>query len=337
MDEVFNVTYITLGGYVEGEKYRYVSFVIIFILYILIICCNSTILYLIVIHQNLHEPMYVFIAALLINSVLFSTNIYPKLLVDFLSEQQVIAYPACIFQAVIYYILTYSEFLLLSAMAYDRYVSICNPLQYTTIMRSTTVKAFLVLAWSVPACEVTGAVALNYNMKLCSFTLKGIFCNNSVFKLQCVRTEALSIYGVIMLLTLGLLPVLFILFTYTRIFMVSYRSCREVRKKAAQTCLPHLIVLLNFSCFVSYDVSIVRLESDIPKTARLIMTLQVVLYHPLFNPIMYGLKMREIYKHLKRLFCRRLTPPQGSDGPQSSDGPLTDLGALTDLRALTDL
>ena len=100
-----------------------------------------------------------------------------------------------------------------------------------------------------------------------------------------------------------LLPVLFILFTYTRILIITYRSSREVRRKAAQTCLPHLIVLINFSCLCAYDVIIVELESDFPKTVHLIMTLQIILYHPLFNPIMYGLKMKEIYKHLKRLFC----------------------------------
>ena len=101
----------------------------------------------------------------------------------------------------------------------------------------------------------------------------------------------------------ALLPVLFILFTYTRILIITYQSSREVRRKAAQTCLPHLIVLINFSCLSVYDVIIVGLESDFPKIVHLIMPLQIILYHPLFNPIMYGLKMKEIYKHLKRLFC----------------------------------
>ncbi|XP_070771165.1 olfactory receptor 4D6-like [Enoplosus armatus] len=303
MDAELNVTYITLGGHVELYKYRYLYFVVMFTVYILIICCNSIIICLICIHKNLHEPMYIFIAALLLNSVLFSTNIYPKLLIDFLSEKQIISYSACFFQAILYYILVYSEFLLLAAMAYDRYVSICKPLQYATIMRKTTISVFLVLAWFLPACETAVAVVLNVNTKLCSFTLKGFFCNNSIYKLQCVHSRALSIYGVFMLLNVALLPVLFILFTYTRILIIAYRSCREVRTKAAQTCLPHLMVLINFSCFVTYDVIIVRLESDIPKTTHLIITLQVVLYHPLFNPIIYGLKMKDISKHLRRLFC----------------------------------
>ncbi|XP_056245712.1 olfactory receptor 6N2-like [Seriola aureovittata] len=301
MDDDLNVTYITLGGYLEVQKYRYLYFMIMFTVYILIICCNSTIVCLIVIHRNLHEPMYIFIAALLINSVLYSTNIYPKLLIDFLSEKQMISFQACLFQAYIFYTLATSEFLLLSAMAYDRYVSICKPLQYPTIMRKTNVKVFLVSAWLVPACELVVSAVLNANIKLCRFILDGLFCNNSFFNLQCVRSAALSIYGVFMYLNIALFPMLFILFTYTRILIISYRSCREVRKKAAQTCLPHLLVLISFSTFFSYDIVIMKLESNFPKLARLIMTLQVIVYHPLFNPFIYGLKMTEIFKHLKRL------------------------------------
>ncbi len=304
MDEELNVTYITLGGHVEVEKYRYVYFVFIFTIYILIICCNSTIVYLIVIHQNLHEPMYIFIAALLLNSVLYSTTIYPKLLIDFLSEKQVISHPMCHFQYFTFYTLGGSEFLLLSAMAYDRYVSICKPFQYPTIMRKTTISIFLILAWLVPACQIAASPTLTAKRKLCKFTLKGIFCNNSIYKLHCVNSRALSMYGVIVLLNIVFFPMLYIVFTYTKILIISYRSCREVRTKAAQTCLPHLIVLISFSLLCSYDIVITRLESDVPKTARLIMTLQVVLYHPLFNPIIYGLKMKEISKHLKRLFCQ---------------------------------
>ncbi|XP_026151780.1 olfactory receptor 6N2-like [Mastacembelus armatus] len=301
MDDRFNITYITIDGYVEMHRYRYLYFVIMFTAYILIICTNSTIVCLIVIHKNLHEPMYIFIAALLLNSVLFSTNIYPKLLIDFLSEKQITTYPLCLFQAFIYYCLAGSEFLLLAAMSYDRYVSICKPLQYPTIMTKTTVNVLLLLAWLVPAFEIAVSVALNANIKLCSFSLKGFFCNNSIYTLQCMSSVAMSLYGVFVLLNIALLPLVFILFTYTRILLISYRSCKTVRNKAAQTCLPHLLVLIGFSCFVNYDIIIVKLESDFPKTARLVMALQMITYHPLFNPVIYGLKMKEISKHLKKL------------------------------------
>ncbi|XP_039673219.1 olfactory receptor 51E1-like [Perca fluviatilis] len=305
MDSELNITYITLGGHVEMDKYRYLYFLMMFTVYFLIICSNSTIVYLIWIHQILHEPMYIFIAALLLNSLLISTAIYPKLLIDFLSEKQLISYSACLFQCFLYYSLNSSEFLLLAAMSYDRYVSICKPLQYQTIMKKTTVRIFLALAWFVPACQVALPVSLSANTKLCNFTLKGIFCNNSIYKLHCVSSRALTVYSVIVFFNVSILPVLFIIFTYTKIFIVTYQSRREVRMKAAQTCLPHLLVLISFSFLFTYDVVIVKLELELPKTIHFIMTLQVILYHPLFNPIIYGLKMKEIYNHIRRLFCQR--------------------------------
>ncbi|CAI5655201.1 unnamed protein product [Oreochromis niloticus] len=303
MDVKLNVTLLTLGGFAELHKYRYLYFVVIFTLYILILCCNSTIVCLICSHKNLHEPMYIFIAALLINSVLYSMIIYPKLLSDVLSQKQMISYPLCLFQGLSYYTSVGSEFLLLAAMAYDRYVSICKPLQYPVIMNRITIYVCLILAWLIPAFEALMLGVLYSNVKLCSFTLTGIFCNNSVHKLQCVPSVAISIYGVVMLINIALLPMLFILFTYIKILKLSYQRCRDVRKKALKTCLPHLLVLINFSCFIFFDIIIVRLETDISKTLRLILTFELILFHPLLNPIIYGLKMNEISKHLKILLC----------------------------------
>ncbi|XP_041663526.1 olfactory receptor 6N2-like [Cheilinus undulatus] len=302
MEKDLNVSYITLGGHVEVNKYRYVYFLIMLMVFILIICFNFTIVGLIWVHRNLHEPMYVFIAALLLNSAVFSTAIYPKLFIDYLSEKQIISYSACLFQFYLLYSLSGSEFLLLAGMAYDRYVSICKPLQYPSIMRKTTVGVFLGIAWLLPACQTAVAVILSADMRLCTFTLDGIFCNNLIYDLHCVTSQALSIFGIFALLYAGLFPMVFILYTYTRILIISFRSCGEVRKKAAQTCLPHLFVLISFSCLCTYDILIVRLGSGLSRTVRLIMTLQAVLYHPLFNPIIYGLKMKEISRHLRRLF-----------------------------------
>ncbi|XP_037542647.1 olfactory receptor 6N2-like [Nematolebias whitei] len=304
MDSEFNTTFLTFGGHLELQTYRFLYFVIMLAVYILILCSNMTIICLICIHKNLHEPMYIFIAALLTNAILYSTSIYPKLLIDFLSEKQTTTYPKCLIQSFLYYSLNGAEFLLLSVMAYDRYVSICRPLQYHSVMTKTTVAIFLSCSWLISACQIAVPVALSVNAKLCNFILKGILCNNLIYKLHCVSSAALSIYGLIVLINVTVLPVLFVLFTYAKIFVITYRSGREVKKKAAQTCLPHLLVLLNFTYLVTFDVIIVKLESDLPNSVRLTMTLQVIICHPLFNPIIYGLKMKEITKHLKRISCQ---------------------------------
>ncbi|XP_067372000.1 olfactory receptor 11A1-like [Channa argus] len=303
MEENLNVTYLILGGHMEVEKYRHIYFIMFLIVYLLIICSNCTIVYLIWKHQNLHEPMYIFIAALLLNSVLFTTNIYPKLLIDFLSEKQIISYDACLVQFALFYSLGFAEFLLLAAMAYDRYVSICKPLQYPTIMRKRTISIFLALAWLLPACQVASIAKMCANEKLCSFTLTVIFCKNTIYKLFCVTSRCCSFFGAFILVNAVVFPVIFIIFTYTKILMICYRSSGDFRKKAAQNCLPHLLVLINYFFLFAYDVITVRLEYDFPKIARFIMALQLVLYNPLLNPLVYGLKMKDIYKHLKSLIC----------------------------------
>uniref|UniRef100_A0A668RKP6 Olfactory receptor n=1 Tax=Oreochromis aureus TaxID=47969 RepID=A0A668RKP6_OREAU len=285
-------------------RFGYLYFLIMVALYVLIIISNSVIVFLICIHHNLHEPMYIFIAALSVNSVLLSTVTYPKLFVDVLSEKQVITFSACRFQHFMCYSIGGSDFLLLSAMAFDRYVSICKPLKYPVIMRQTTINILLFLSWFVPGLQVAVLHALVLNKKLCHFTLKGILCNNSLWKLYCESPRATLIYGLFAMLNVVIFPVFFILFTYAKIFLITYRSSRAIQKKAAETCLPHLFVLSIFTTLCAYDVIIGRLELDFPKTAQLIMTVQVVFYNPLFNPFIYGLKMKEISKHLKRLFCR---------------------------------
>uniref|UniRef100_A0A3Q3IFW1 Olfactory receptor n=1 Tax=Monopterus albus TaxID=43700 RepID=A0A3Q3IFW1_MONAL len=284
-----------------GSLYLY--FMLVFTVYILTICSNSTIVYLIWKHQDLHEPMYIFIAALLLNSVIFSAVIYPKLMVDFLSEKQIISYQACLVQFFMFYVFAYSEVLLLAAMAYDRYVSICKPLQYPTIMRKKTVIVFLALSWLLPACHFLGFTILIANQKLCSFTLRMIFCNNSIYNLFCVPSTAVSVYGMLCFLNVVVFPVIFIVFTYSSILIICYHHSGDAGRKATQTCLPHLLILFNYFYLLLYGIIIVRIESDFPNTARFVMTLQLVLYNPLFNPIIYALKMKEINRHLKKLFC----------------------------------
>ncbi|XP_027880215.1 olfactory receptor 6N2-like [Xiphophorus couchianus] len=302
MEDQINISYITLSGYVDLNKYRYFYFFTVLTVYILTVCSNATILYLIWIHKNLHEPMYIFIAALLFNGLLYSTNIYPKLLIDFLSEKPIISYSACLLQFFMFYSFGCSEFLLLAAMAFDRYVAICKPMRYRNIMKTSTVSIFLVLAWSLPACYFAVQITLSAKAKLCKLNLEGIFCNNTIYSLQCVRSTTITAVGIVALLHVVVLPMLFTSFTYANIFRISYRSSKQSRKTTVETCVPHLLVLTSYFCLMTYDVVIARVQSDFPKIARFIMTMQISLYHPLLNPFIYGFKMREINKHLRRLF-----------------------------------
>ncbi|XP_061676143.1 olfactory receptor 4D1-like [Syngnathoides biaculeatus] len=292
---------LSLGGYVDLDKYRYVYLMFFMALYVLILCCNCVIICVIWIHRTLHEPMYIFIAALSLNSLVFGTVIYPKLIVDVLSQQQRISYSGCLVQIFLFYSLAGSDLMLLTAMAYDRYVCICRPLQYATIMGTTTVSVFLALAWFFPACQMLVSSILQSKLNVCNFTLGGFYCNITIMKIHCTTSISLTAWTLFCLINIGLIPVLFILFTYINIFIVIYHSHGEVRKKAVDTCLPHLIVLITNNCLIFFDIVIGMLESVLPKTVRLIMSLQILVFNPLFNPIIYGLKMKEIWKHIRRL------------------------------------
>ncbi|XP_020783523.2 olfactory receptor 142-like [Boleophthalmus pectinirostris] len=302
MENRSSAPYITVDGYVEVQKYGSLYFVIMFTAFTLIVFSNSLIVYLIWIHPNLHEPMYIFIAALSVNSIIYSTTIYPKLLIDFVSETQIVSYAGCLFQWFTYYNLGGSEFMLLTAMAYDRYVSICKPLRYANIMRRTNIIVFVAFAWLFPICQTIVPLCLNAKKKICNFVFKGIICNSTVYKLYCSSSTALTIYGLVVFVNLVILPALFILFTYSKIFFIARRS-NEMKRKAIETCLPHLVILINFTVFSAYDVLLLRIETESTKTIRFIVTLQVIMYHPLFNPIIYGLKMKEINRHIKKLLC----------------------------------
>uniref|UniRef100_A0A8C6WFM7 Olfactory receptor n=1 Tax=Neogobius melanostomus TaxID=47308 RepID=A0A8C6WFM7_9GOBI len=285
-----NVTYIILDGYVDLEKYRALYFVIFFSAFVVIICSNSTIVWLILIHKNLHEPMYFFIAALLLNSILLSSVIYPKILVDILSEKQVVTYSTCLFQWWIYYTIGGAEFWLLMFMALDRYLAICKPLQYPTIMTKSRVNVLLTVAWTVPGFQMAVLVSAASQMKLCNFISRGIICNTTTHKLLCFSSAALKGWGTFTLVNSIFIPAIFNGFTYFHIFIIAKRRGLEVRKKAMSTCLPHLIVLFNYFCLCSFEVLLARVDGEFPKLGRFIISVQLILYNPLFNPFIYGLK-----------------------------------------------
>ncbi|XP_072531069.1 olfactory receptor 52K1-like [Salminus brasiliensis] len=308
MDYSTNVTYLTLEGHIELEKYRYVYFTFTFAVYLLIICCNTVIISIIYTNKQLHEPMYIFIAALLGSDLLGTTAFYPKLLIDFLSERPVISHEACIFQAFWLYTFAVSEFTLLSAMAYDRYVSICKPLQYSTLVKMSTVRKLLFICWFWPSCEVGILVFLTYRLQLCKFKMKRIYCNNyAIVKLSCGDTTVHNFYGLFSLIVLVFPPVIFIIYSYVRILDVCLKNSQDSSRKALHTCLPHLIIFISFTVTSCFEVINSRLEGNVPHIAAMVMSVENLVIPPLINPVIYGLKLQEIFNRIKKMIQKTKT------------------------------
>ncbi|XP_053084681.1 olfactory receptor 6N2-like [Pangasianodon hypophthalmus] len=298
-----NVTYLTLDGHVDLQNYRYVYFLITLTVYISIIVFNTVVIFVIFMNKHLHEPMYIFIAALLCNALFGATSLYPKLLIDLLSEKQITSYHSCLFQAFFVYAYGASEFVLLSAMAYDRYVSICKPLHYSNIVKMSTVRKLLCFSWFWPCCEIGIGTVLISQLPLCKFKLNRIYCDGySIIKLSCREIALNNFYGLFIFIIAVFPPLIFIIFSYIRILAVCLKNSKDFRRKALQTCLPHMLIVIIFSVNICFEMINNRLEShQIPHIIAMIMSVEFLLIPPLFNPIIYGLKLQEILKSIKRL------------------------------------
>ncbi|KAG9280021.1 olfactory receptor 6N2-like [Astyanax mexicanus] len=308
MNDSIDVTYLSLEGHIELEKYKYVYFAVTLLVYMLIICCNAVVLIVIFSNKRLHEPMYIFIAALLGNALIGTAALYPKLLIDFLSEDRLISFEACTFQSFFIYNYAASEFTLLSAMAYDRYVSICKPLQYATLIKMSTVRKLLFCCWFFPSFEIGIGMIMTYQLKLCKFKLNRIYCNNNaLLKLSCGDTSARNSYGLFTLVICVFPPAIFIAFTYVRILTVCLKNTKDFRRKALQTCFPHLIIFINFSVTSCFEVINSRLEGNVPHLFAMILSVENLVIPPLLNPVIYGLKLQEIFCRIKRMFLKSRT------------------------------
>ena len=299
-----NITLITLLGFRGVGRYNSVCFSILLLVYSFILLSDLVVLYVICSQSSLRQqPMFIFIAALLLNSLVGSSAILPKLLVDLLSTAEpTVPLSLCVLQAFVIYFIGASGFTLLSLMAYDRYVSICQPLQYHTLVTMARVRVMLLGAWLAPACLIGGATVLTSRVPLCRRGMERLYCNiYSLAKLGCGDILLSNVYGMLGIFLTVYLPSLFVFYSYARILAVCMQSSRVFIGKALQTCLPHLLVFINYFITTSYEIMGNRTEADPRSMAPTLVSLLVVIIPTMCNPIIYGLKMKGISRQIKRL------------------------------------
>ncbi|XP_070832681.1 olfactory receptor 6N1-like [Chaetodon trifascialis] len=295
--------YFNLTMFVNIGNYVYPAAVLCFLLYAFIISANLVIIVVIAREKVLHKPMYIFILCLSVNSLYGSTGFFFRFLRDLLSDTHLILRSACFAQ--IYVIYTYAsyELTLLGIMAYDRYVAVCQPLHYHSKVTSTLVCKLVSLACIYPAFSVASCVYLSSRLPLCGNKIPKVFCANwPVVKLSCVSTAINNIVGMIVSTTTVFLPLAFVLYTYTRIFLVCRKRSSEFKGKVIQSCLPHIITFLNYSITVFCDVALSRIDlENLNPFVAVILSLEFVVIPPIVNPLVYGLKLPEIRKFILRM------------------------------------
>ncbi|XP_074514039.1 olfactory receptor 6N2-like [Sebastes fasciatus] len=295
--------YFNLTMFMNIGHYRYLAFVFCLLIYSFIVSANFAMILIIIRERTLHEPMYIFIAFLSINSLYGSAGFFPRFLVDLLSDTHLISRPACFTQVYIIYTYASYELTILSIMAYDRYVAVCHPLHYHRKMTSKTVFKLAALAWIVPAFGITTCIYLAARLPLCGNEIQKVFCANwNVVKLACVTTVVNNIVGLLLTIVTAFLPLFYVLYTYSRIVVVCLKSSAEFKGKVLQSCLPHVVSFVIYSITAFCDIALSRYNiEEINPYVAVILSLEFVVIPPVLNPLVYGLKLPEIRKHILRM------------------------------------
>ncbi|KAM9359648.1 olfactory receptor 11A1-like [Symphorus nematophorus] len=298
-----HVSYFTLGAYFDTGLFKYLYFMIVMSLYIFIVFGNVLLVLAIYVNRSLHEPMYMFLCSLFVNGLYGSTGLFPLLLVQILSDAHYIPASFCYLQ--IFFVYSYGsiEFLNLAVMSYDRYLAICFPLQYNTRMTYNKVAILIALTWSVVFLVNFLTLPLIVPLQLCGNIINKVYCDNhSIVKLACYDTTVNNVYGLIVSAFSVFGPLILIFYTYIRILKVCLSGSKQTRQKAISTCTPHLASLLNFSCGASFEIIQSRFNmNSVPNMLRIFLSLYFLTCPPLFNPLMYGLKLSKI-----RVTCKSL-------------------------------
>uniref|UniRef100_UPI0037E6FE38 olfactory receptor 7A42-like n=1 Tax=Semicossyphus pulcher TaxID=241346 RepID=UPI0037E6FE38 len=297
--------YFNFTMFMNIGHYRYLAFVFCLLLYSFIVSANLTMILIIIRESTLHEPMYIFIAFLSFNSLYGATGFFPRFLMDILSDSHLISRPACFTQIYIIYTYASYELTILSIMAYDRYVAVCHPLHYHRKMNSKLVYLLALFAWVAPACNLTVTINMIVRLPLCGNNIHKVYCASwNVVKLSCITDAVNNIVAMLGAITIAFLPFGFILYTYLRIVVACWKKSSEVRGKVLQSCLPHVISFAIYSVTSFSDTALSRqnLEKINPFVA-IILSLEFVVIPPVLNPLVYGLKLPEIRKHIVKLYC----------------------------------
>ncbi|XP_066502076.1 olfactory receptor 52N2-like [Hoplias malabaricus] len=303
-----NGTYRNQILMIEGLKVTplssYPAFIFLFLAYIFILVSNIGLIVLILMDKTLHKPMYLLFCNLSICDALGATVVVPGMLKDIFKQasDRYISYIACVIQAYLVHVLGTSNQTILMAMAFDRYVAICNPLRYNSIMTNKSVVSLTAFAWGVAIILSGILISLSVKLSHCSSTISYPYCDNpSLFKLSCENVIINQIYGLCITSMFWIVSISCIAFTYIKIAILCLSSDNSgLKSKAMKTCTTHLCVyFIVLACaFTLIVLHRFTAFSDLGKLAS-------VLYYVIpssLNPIIYGVQTKEIRQGLWRIF-----------------------------------
>ncbi|KAM5171661.1 olfactory receptor 1468-like [Mantella aurantiaca] len=287
--------------------YNLLLFTLVFIIYIVTICGNFLIIFLVYYSKTLHSPMYFFLSQLSVADIILTTDIAPNMLNIVLHERTSISFPGCITQYYFFGSIETFECYLLTVMSYDRYLAICSPLHYVSIMNPGLCIKLVFASWLLSCC-----IVLILTIGICQLEFCGpnaidhFYCDiNPLVELSCSDTSRVQLELTLLCFPVIVFPFFVIVISYTYIVLTMIKiSSFSGKLKSFSTCSSHLIVVFIF--YGTLIVMYVLPNEGQSQMIKKILSMLYTVFTPFLNPFIYSLRNKDIKDALRKaLFSHR--------------------------------
>ncbi|XP_044942551.1 olfactory receptor 10J1-like [Mustela putorius furo] len=300
------VSEFILQGFSSFQEHKIILFVIFLPLYLLTLAGNVLIVTVISLTRHLHTPMYFFLSVLSISETVYTLTlvIVPRMLCSLTGLNQPISLAGCATQMFFFLTLAINNCFLLTAMGYDRYVAICNPLRYTVLMNK---RVCALLAWGALSIGLLVAVvqiSSVFRLPFCDREVAHYFCDIlPVMKLSCADTTLHDIINFIISSFVIVVPMGLVFISYVLIISTILKiSSAQGRKKAFATCASHLtVVIVHYGCA---SIAYLKPKSENTRDQDQLISVTYTVITPLLNPVVYTLRNKEVKDALRRAISK---------------------------------
>ncbi|XP_034957577.2 olfactory receptor-like protein OLF3 [Zootoca vivipara] len=303
-----NVKEFVFVGFSREQNINLCLFVVFLSMYLVTLTGNTLIIVAIRIDPRLSTPMYFFLSNLSFLDICYTTSVVPQLLVHSLTSHKVISFSRCMAQLYISLSLGGIEFILLAAMAYDRYVAICYPLHYMTIMSRQVYIQMAMASWMGGFLNALVQTVFTMHLQFCSFnTINHFACELlAVIKVACSNTFVNEIVIVVAGVIVLLIPCVVVLLSYVYIIRAILRiRSSEGRQRAFSTCTSHLTVVTL--CYGTAIFAYMSPKANTSPNQDKMVSIFYAVVTPMLNPIIYSLRNKEVKGALSKAVRKGIT------------------------------
>ncbi|XP_011856003.1 PREDICTED: olfactory receptor 2S2-like [Mandrillus leucophaeus] len=300
---------LALSAHPKLEK---TFFALILLMYLVILLGNGVLILVTILDSRLDTPMYFFLRNLSFLDICYTTSSVPLILDSFLTPRKTISFSACVVQMFLSFAMGATECVLLSLMAFDRYVAICNPLRYPVVMSKAAYVPMAVGSWTAGITNSVVQTSLAMRLPFCGDNVINHFTCEilAVLKLACADISINVISMVVANMIFLALPVLFIFVSYVFIIATILRiPSAEGRRKAFSTCSAHLTVVIVFYGTILFMYGKPKskdpLGADKQDLADKLISLFYGVVTPMLNPIIYSLRNKDVKAAVRNLMAQK--------------------------------